>query len=157
MPKRPIESKEEIEKILREAPIGRLGTIVGDVPYIIPLGYAYDSGKIYFHSKFDGQKMAAIQREPKVSFEATQYQGVAQAAKPCKLSMRYRSVLAIGRARLVSDPDEKVRALQAMVDKYSERDDLEPVTRENADSVAVVEITIEEMTGKENVSLPPSA
>ncbi|MCL5958917.1 MAG: pyridoxamine 5'-phosphate oxidase family protein [Chloroflexi bacterium] len=150
MGKRPIESREEMEQVLREAPIGRLGTTIGDQPYVVPLAFVYESGKIYFHSKPDGQKLEAIQKNPKVCFEVDQYAGVMTDPKPCSFDMRYRSIVAYGRASLVTEPEEKMRVLQTIIDKYAGGGEVETLTQKMADTVTVVEIAVEEMTGKHN-------
>ncbi len=148
MGKRPIETKEQMEQILREAPIGRLATVLGDQPYVVPMAFVYDSDKIYLHSKPDGQKLEAIQKNPKVCFEVDQYAGLITDPKPCSFDMRYRSVLSYGQARVVTETEEKMRILQVIIDKYAGGVEVEVLTQKMADAVAVVEITVNEMTGK---------
>ena len=43
-----IESRDEMEKLLREEEIGYLGLSLDGKPYVVPLNYHYSDGKIYF-------------------------------------------------------------------------------------------------------------
>ena len=74
-----------------------------------------------------------------------------RAPKACDYGCRYRSVIAFGTARLVEDMSEKLRILDWLVAKHAAGHQYEPVTPERAAACAVVEIRVEEMTGKENV------
>ncbi len=42
------ESREEMERILREERLGFLGLALDGMPYVVPLNYAYVEGKIIF-------------------------------------------------------------------------------------------------------------
>ncbi|MBI4006989.1 MAG: pyridoxamine 5'-phosphate oxidase family protein, partial [Planctomycetes bacterium] len=52
-----ITDKAEIEEILALAKVGRLGTCLDSIPYIIPVNFVYDGGKIFFHSAHEGRKV----------------------------------------------------------------------------------------------------
>ena len=63
-----IDSREEMEQILREEVLGYLGLAGDGPPYVVPLNYAYAAGKILFHCALTGQKLDAIRRNPHVCF-----------------------------------------------------------------------------------------
>ncbi len=63
-----IKDKTEIEAVLREATVGRLGTSRDDVPYVVPISYVYHSGKIIIHGAKQGKKMEDIAANPRVCF-----------------------------------------------------------------------------------------
>ena len=48
--------EEEVEKLLKEQYIGRLGCHAHGVSYIVPINYVYRSGTVYAHSA-PGQKI----------------------------------------------------------------------------------------------------
>lgn len=60
---------EECAEILKKGASGVLA-VSGDFgyPYAVPLSYAYDGAKIYFHCAKCGHKLDSIQRNSKVSF-----------------------------------------------------------------------------------------
>ena len=41
---------KEIDQFLTCARVGRLGISLENGPYIVPVGYAYANGKIFFHT-----------------------------------------------------------------------------------------------------------
>jgi len=147
-----IKDREEIESLLKEAEIGRLGTCVNDEPYVIPLSFAYYDGKIVFHCAKQGKKLENIAKNPRVCFEVDKGE-VIPAEKPCGFSVRYRSVIAYGTARIHNDPNKIVEALRLIVDKYAPKGMSNQITEETIldyKNLAVVEITIEEITGKKS-------
>ncbi|MBR3051469.1 MAG: pyridoxamine 5'-phosphate oxidase family protein, partial [Selenomonadaceae bacterium] len=62
-------SQETAEKILREGEFGVLALSGDDgYSYAVPINYAVEGNKIYFHSAKVGHKLDAIKRNEKVSF-----------------------------------------------------------------------------------------
>ena len=65
----PVElSRDEIDDLLASQVVGRLGLTDGDVPYVVPISYAYRDGDIYAHSA-QGRKLEALRSHPEVCFE----------------------------------------------------------------------------------------
>jgi len=62
-------SHREIEQFLTCGRIGRLGICMEDRPYVVPVGYAYAEGKIFFHTCNTGMKIKGIKRSPNICFE----------------------------------------------------------------------------------------
>lgn len=62
-------SKEDAVQILKTAKQGLL-SLNGEngYPYAIPVNYAYEDGKIYFHGSIKGSKLDCILKNPKVCF-----------------------------------------------------------------------------------------
>jgi hypothetical protein len=152
MPKEWITDREEMESLLQEALVGCLATVGPDgSPYITPLNFYFYQGKIYFHSALKGRKMDNIRANPRVCFEVHKLIKMVQSQRACDFSTRYRSVLVFGRARSLPDGDEKMAVLTALTEKYASGQAVEPPTPKRAKETKVIEITIEEMTGKRNV------
>jgi nitroimidazol reductase NimA-like FMN-containing flavoprotein (pyridoxamine 5'-phosphate oxidase superfamily) len=155
MPKEWITDREEMESLLREALVGCLATVGPDgSPYITPLNFVYHQGKIYFHCAVKGRKIDNIRANPRVCFEVHELTEIVQSQRACDFSTRYRSVLVFGRARSLPDVDEKVAVLTALAEKYAGGQAVEPPTSQKAKGTEVIEITIEEMTGKRNMDYP---
>jgi nitroimidazol reductase NimA-like FMN-containing flavoprotein (pyridoxamine 5'-phosphate oxidase superfamily) len=149
-PEKEIRDWVEMEGILREAEIGRFGTCAGGEPYVVPLNFAYEDGKIVFHCARRGKKLENIAGNSRVCFEVDSGQ-VMQADEPCGFSFSYRSVIAYGEARVHTDPRKMVEALRLLVGKYALRRMSDQLTSEAVsryENLAVVEITVDEMTGK---------
>jgi nitroimidazol reductase NimA-like FMN-containing flavoprotein (pyridoxamine 5'-phosphate oxidase superfamily) len=152
LPKEWITDHEEMESLLREALVGCLATVGPDgSPYTTPLHFVYHQGKIYFHSALKGRKVDNIRANPRVCFEVHELIKIVQGQRACDFGTRYCSVLAFGRARSLPDGAEKVAVLTALAKKYAGGQAVEPPTPKRAKGTEVIEIIIEEMTGKRNV------
>jgi len=155
MPKEWITNREEMESLLREALVGCLATVGPDgSPYITPLHFVFYQGQIYFHCAIKGRKMDNIRANPRVCFEVHELTEIVQNQRACDFGTHYRSVLVFGRARSLSDVDEKVAVLTALAEKYAGGQAVEPPSPKEAKGTEVIEITVEEMTGKRNVDYP---
>ena len=142
-----IESRYEMEELLREEEIGYLGLSLEEKPYVVPLNYHYSDGKIYFHCGLKGRKLVYMKGNPQVCFtvgrqlaEVREHAG----GNPCHVDSD--SVVCYGRARTIEDLDERSKALNAFNRRY--RPDAPDVPMERVINCAVVEITISEMTGR---------
>ncbi len=152
MPKQKITDISEMESILAEGVAGAFATINGDgSPYVVAVNYVYHSGKIYFHCALKGKKLDNIGRDPRVCFETHIIERMVMAEKADDVSVRYRSVIINGRAKLINDPKLKEEALVALSAKYTKGHDVTPPSAECTTHTGVVEIEIYKMTGKCNV------
>ena len=146
-------SEEEAHRFLAERTEGRLATCDGaGQPYITPLNYLYRDGKLYFHSKLTGRKLDNLAGNSRVCFEVSETAKISVSNdRPCACATRYASVLAFGAARVISDNAEKAALLNLLVEKYAAGKPYQPVEEQHAAGCAVVEILIEEISGKRNV------
>jgi hypothetical protein len=132
---------------------GRLATCdAAGQPYITPLNYLYREGKIYFHSKLTGRKLDNIAENIRVCFEVSKVEKLTVSNdRPCACATRYTSVLAFGAAREIPDGAEKTALLNLLVARYAAGKPFQPVEDSHAADCAVVEIRIDEISGKRNV------
>lgn len=150
MPKKWISDRFEIDDILNESQVGSFATINLDgSPYVVPVNYVYYNGKIYFHCALKGRKLENIKHNPRVCFSVYITDRIVLAKKADDTSVRYRSVIVNGKARLIDDPDIKMEVLIALTAKYNKNSD--PPSFECVSRTGIVEIEIEEITGKKNV------
>lgn len=150
---RQIRDEKEVEHILKYALIGRLGTSYDGQPYIVPVNFVYHKGKIFIHGARKGKKISNITSNPKVCFEVDEGEIVAR-DKPCNFTMKYSSVVALGEAKITTDPDEMLEALKLLTEKYSSKRLSRQLTKESIaefKDLAVIEISISEVTGKRNM------
>lgn len=146
-----IKDTAEIEKVLNEATVGRLGTSRDDTPYVVPVSYAYHDGKIIIHGAKQGKKMDDIRANPRVCFEADASE-IIPSDDPCNYTYRYRSVIANGTARILEDSDDKLEGLRLLTEKYApgKGSALNEEHIKKNWNLNIVEITIHEMTGKQS-------
>jgi nitroimidazol reductase NimA-like FMN-containing flavoprotein (pyridoxamine 5'-phosphate oxidase superfamily) len=138
-------SQAEIEQFLTFARVGRIGLNLEDGPYIVPVGFVYNKGKVAFHSCTKGQKMEELRNHPKVCFEVDETISDASI---------YKSVILRGDVEILDDPDEMIPYLQLHIDKYRVPEDFESYMRkpdrnrdEELAEVRIVVITPTELSG----------
>jgi len=100
---------KEIDQFLTCARVGRLGVSLKDGPYIVPVGYAYADGKIFFHTCNKGMKMDSIRENSNICFE------VDEALSDASM---FKSVIAFGTAEIIDDKERMIPYLQRLIDKY---------------------------------------
>ena len=146
-------SEEDAREFLRMGREGRLATCdKAGQPYITPLNYLYHAGKIYFHSKLSGRKLDNIAENSRVCFEVSAVTKLTVSTdRACGCATRYTSVLAFGKARVLIDGTEKAALLNLLVERYAEGKSFQHVEEEDAADCAVVEIEVEQISGKRNV------
>ncbi len=135
-----------IEDVIRNSLVCRLGMSRNDQPYVVPLCFAYNDNTLYFHSAGEGLKLEILQQNPNVCVEFDIDQEVIQGDKPCKWSMKYRSVIGFGKGSLVEDLEEKKKGLDAIMQQYAGRS-FEYVTAAMKSTV-IIKVEIVSMTGK---------
>lgn len=142
-----IDSREEMEQMLREEGLGYLGLTHEGEPYVVPVNYAYTAGKIVFHCALTGKKLDAIRRSPRVCFTVGRQVGeVRDHGDGPACHVDSDSVLCYGQARLLDDPRERERALNAFNRRF--RPGAPDLPRERVERCMAVEITVTSMTGR---------
>ena len=66
----------QIDRLLHEAIVGRIGVTADGKTYVVPITYVYDGDSIYGHSLL-GQKVAMMRKNPRVCFEVEQIDDLA--------------------------------------------------------------------------------
>lgn len=103
--------------ILDEAICCHVGFVLDGDPVVLPQLHARIDDVLYLHgSTGAGSMLAARPDGVDVCVTATLLDGLVLARAALNHSVNYRCVVAHGRARLVEDPQEKQRALAAVVD-----------------------------------------
>lgn len=151
--KKEIKDREVITRLLRTCIVGRLGTVTKDgYPMVKPLNFAYEEGRIYFHTAREGEKIEDIRRDDRVCFEVDlPIAYVRGDENPCRAEYLYRSVIVRGKASIVEERTEQVHALRLLMEKYQPEGGYGEFSEEKLRITGIVRIDIEEMTGKEDL------
>ncbi|MDE6795402.1 MAG: pyridoxamine 5'-phosphate oxidase family protein [Muribaculaceae bacterium] len=142
----PMEETKEILRNGHECVIAVSGD--DDYPYAVPINYVYDGEHIYLHSAKEGHKIDALRRNPKMSLCVIAQGDIV----PEEFTTYFRSAVVFGRARIVEDDNEKVEALWKLSRKYCIGLDATEEIK-FLKTVAIIEITIDNLTGKESIEL----
>jgi uncharacterized protein len=114
---RAVYDREAIYKILDEGLVCHVGFSVDDQPFVIPTLFARVADHIYFHGSAASRMLRGLSGGLPVCITVTLTDGLVLARSVFNHSMNYRSVVALGRATLIDEPTEKLRALQAFTEK----------------------------------------
>ena len=142
-----IESRDEMEKLLREEEIGYLGLSLDGKPYVVPLNYSYSGGRIFFHCGLKGKKLDFLKENSQVCFTVARQLGEVRehaGGNPCHVDSD--SVICYGRAKMIENLVERSKALNEFNRRF--RPDAPDVPEERVRNCGVAEITISEMTGR---------
>lgn len=140
-------TQAENEEVLANNTSGVLALLGDeDYPYALPLSYVYWQGNIYFHSALDGHKIEAINKHDKASFCVIDQDDVI----PEMFTTKFRSVIAFGKIRIVSDMAELRPMLEVLAKRYTPNDDqgIKKEIDENIMRTAMIELKVEHLSGK---------
>ncbi|MBO9571295.1 MAG: pyridoxamine 5'-phosphate oxidase family protein [Chitinophagaceae bacterium] len=98
--------ENEIEQVLHQQVLGRLGCHADDVTYIVPISFAYDGQYIYVHTN-EGRKVQMMRKNPKVCFETDAMLNMAN----------WKTVIAWGKFEELNNEEERRYALQCLIDR----------------------------------------
>lgn len=120
-PDRGSADRRDLYDVLDEALICHFGVVVDGSPVVLPTAFGYDpdgpdpDGTLYLHGSVASK---SLQDEPQrnVCVTFTVLDGLVLARTGFHHSMNYRCAVVMGQTRKVTDPAEKVRALNLVVD-----------------------------------------
>ena len=118
LPRRGAYDRATIDAILDEALICHLAFSVDGQPYAIPTAYARIGDHVYVHGSAASRMLRAAGGAP-VCFTATLLDGLVLARSAFHHSMNYRSVVVLGGAEEVSDEEERLAAMRALVERVA--------------------------------------
>jgi nitroimidazol reductase NimA-like FMN-containing flavoprotein (pyridoxamine 5'-phosphate oxidase superfamily) len=121
LPLRANYERETVYSILDEGFICHVGFVVDGRPFVIPTGYGRLGDELYLHGSAASRMLKALREGIDVCVTVTLVDGLVLARSAFHHSMNYRSVVVFGRARVVEDEDEKMKALHAFTDHVMRR------------------------------------
>ena len=137
-------------RAIEKAPVCRLGLSLNDIPYVVPVCFGYKDNCLYVHSAGEGKKIDILKKNNSVCFEIDADAEVVVKEEPCGSTMKYHSVIGFGKAYFIEPPDEKRKAFDIMMEKYSPRKSFN-YPDIMLKRVTVLKIEISEMSGKKSV------
>lgn len=146
---------EMCSSILKKAHTGTLALIdEDDFPYALPINYAFENNTFYFHCALEGHKLQAIRHCNKASFCVIDKDEIV----PEKFTTAYRSVIVFGEIQIIEEVSTKRKALELLGRKYSPglEQSLQEEINRAFDRTCVIELKIEQMTGKQGIELTRS-
>lgn len=143
--------EEAAKNILSSSTRGVLSLVDADGgPYGVPISYVYDGGRhIYFHGAVKGHKIDCIEADSRCSFCVVGQDKIV----PEEFTSYFRSVVIKGTIHIATSPDEIIKGLLLLCEKYSPGIDSDAEIAKCLSQVSVLRLDIESMTGKEAIEL----
>lgn len=140
-------------EVMRKAPYITVSFTRADgTAYGVPLSLACTDDRIwYFHCAPEGDKLDALAAHPQVCLSAVTKCAPTVGPKDGSFTLQYRSAIAFGKAELVTDDEEKIRALRAISERFlpQHMDAFDDAIARSLHRTSVVRITLDELpTGK---------
>jgi len=148
LPERAHYDPETVHSILDEGFICHIGFVVDGRPYSLPTGYARIGETLYLHGS-TGSRLG-LRPAMDVCVTVTLLDGIVLARSAFHHSFQYRSVMVLGRTRLVTDSGEKDAALTALVEHFmpGRSADARPGSGRELAATAVLALPLEEVSAK---------
>jgi len=104
-----------IHAIIDEALICHVGFAIAGQPFVIPTTHGRIAARLYLHGSIASRMLKTLKASTPVCVTVTLLDGLVLARSAMHHSLNYRSVVILGAACEVADPDEKLEALNAIV------------------------------------------
>jgi nitroimidazol reductase NimA-like FMN-containing flavoprotein (pyridoxamine 5'-phosphate oxidase superfamily) len=148
-----ITSSRILRKILKSASYVTVAMCKNDEPYLVSLSQGYDETRncLYFHCAAEGKKLDFLKANNRIWAQALLDYGYVQGE--CDHS--YASVHFKGKVTFIEDPDEKLHAIQTMINQLDKNPTrlLTKLKAEKLGTTLIGRIDIESMTGKKTKEL----
>lgn len=125
MKNRLITSEHELLAVIEKADSCVMAMVGSDLlPYAIPMNFGYHQQTVYLHTAKEGKKVNTLKQNPSVCLvfsvdHVLRYQNEEVA---CSWSMKYRSVLIYGKVEFIEDVNERIEAMNYIMQKYAGKD-----------------------------------
>jgi len=149
-PERGSHERTVIDAILDEGLVAHVGIVVDDQPFVIPMVYARDGDRLFLHGSVASRLLRVLDTGAPVCVTVTLLDALVLARSQFHHSMNYRSVVVVGTALRLRDPDECRRAVACIVDHVvpGRATESRPPTDSELRQTAVLELLIEQASAK---------
>ena len=156
LPKRGSYDKDVVYAILDQAIVCHVGLATEDGPVVIPMGYARRGDELILHGSARSRLLEEMAQGAPVCVTVTLVDGLVLARSTFHHSINYRSVVLYGKATGIDDPEEKARALEAVVEHLVPGRSRDARAADEGELLAtrVVRLPIEEASAKIRVGPP---
>ncbi|MDP4502756.1 pyridoxamine 5'-phosphate oxidase family protein [Nonomuraea sp. NBC_00507] len=141
--------RNDLYEVLDTGLICHLGVVVDGHPMVVPTGYGRVGETLYLHGSTGARSLRAA-GDGEVCVTVTHLDGIVLARSIFHHSVNYRSAVIYGRARLVTDPDERLTGLRALTEQLApgQWDYARPPSRKELAATAVLALSLEEASVK---------
>ncbi len=141
--------RDDLYEVLDSGLICHLGVIVNGHPMVVPTGYGRIGETLYLHGSTGASSLRAGEGTD-VCVTVTHLDGIVLARSIFHHSVNYRSAIVYGRARLVTDEDERMEGLRALAERLApgQWDYVRKPNRKELAATAVLALPLDEASVK---------
>jgi uncharacterized protein len=156
LPDRGKYDRETVHAILDQGFVCHVGFVVEGQPFVIPTNYARVDETLYFHGSSASRMLRTLSGGVNVCVTVTHVDGLVLARSAFHHSVNYRSVVALGAARLIEEAGEKMRALEAFTNHVmpGRWNDIRTPTDLELKATLVLALVLDEVSAKVRVGPP---
>src|SRR5690242_18116074 len=139
-----------VHALLDSTALCHVAYVIDGQPFCTPTLYWREGSRLYWHGSSASRMLRNLGTGQAACLTVTHLDSLVLARCGFNHSADYRSVMAFGHARLLSDPAEKERALVMMVDRFfpGRTAQLRQSTRQEIKATAVLAMDIERASAK---------
>ncbi len=148
-----------IEAILDEGLVGHVAFVHEGQPYAMPMLYARGPEAVYLHGSPLSRLLGGLAEGVAMCLTVTLLDGLVLARSAFHHSLNYRSVVALGEGRPITDSAEKREALRRVVDRVApgRSDDVRGPSDQELAATDVVALSVHEASAKVRSGPPVDA
>lgn len=148
-PQRAAYDEASVYAVLDAGVLGHVGYVIDGQPFVTPTAYWREGRRLYWHGSAASRMLQAVDGAP-VCLTVSFLDALVVGRSGFAHSVNYRSVMAFGRARMISDLEAKRAAMDAFLERlYPGRTaDLRPASESELQQISLVEMVIEEASAK---------
>lgn len=136
--------------ILDAAFLAHIAYVIDGQPYVTPTAFWRQGRTLYWHGSAASRMLRFQEAGVPACVAVTHLDGLVLARSGFHHSINYRSVMAFGTARLVSDPREEAHQLDLFIDRLypGRRTEIRPNEAQELKGTTVIAMEIEEASAK---------
>ena len=150
LPARGAHDRATIDAILDEALVAHMGFVSDGRPFVIPTLHARVGDEVLLHGSSASRALRTLAAGAELCLTVTLLDGLVLARSAFHHSVNYRSVLLLGRPRLLERPEEKAAALEAFVERVTPGrwDSIRGPSAKELKATKVLSLAIDEASAK---------
>jgi nitroimidazol reductase NimA-like FMN-containing flavoprotein (pyridoxamine 5'-phosphate oxidase superfamily) len=117
IPERGSHNWETIHQILDTGFLASVGFCVDGQPFVIPTLYGRDGERLYLHGSAASRMLRNLEAGISACITVTLVDGLVLARSAFNHSMNYRSAVAFGTARKITDSEKKIKSLRVISER----------------------------------------
>src|SRR5215207_7859885 len=142
--------RDAVKAILDEALVAHVGFAHDGQPFVIPTLHARVGDVVYVHGSSASRTLRTIGGTVPICITVTLLDGIVFARSMFEMSVNYRSVVILGEARAVTEPEEKLEALRAFSEQVlpGRWEQARKPSRQELKATAILALSLDEASAK---------